>query len=93
MTNKLPQTSDEAVRHHGEATFKDCHPTPAVEKWLRRFSVLLTTKGFFAGTVEASSADDAIEETYRLWRTECPHPFEKSDDSELIDVIVEDELP
>ena len=93
MTNKIPQASEQSVSHHTEATFKDSDPTPAVEKRLRKFSVLLTTKGFFAGTVEASSADDAIEETYRLWRTECPHPFEKSDDSELIDVIVEDELP
>ena len=92
MTNKIPQASDQAVPHHAEATFKDSDPTPTVEKRLRTYSVRLITKGFFEGTVEASSEDDAIDETFRLWCTECPHPFEKSDDSELIDVIVEGEL-
>jgi len=54
---------------------------------LKTFTVLLVTKGFFSGTVEATSEDDAIERTFHLWRTECPHPFEQSDDSELESVV------
>lgn len=57
---------------------------------LKTWNVFLTTRGSFTGTVEAKSLDDAIEQAYRLWRTECPHPFEKSDDDELMDVIAEE---
>jgi hypothetical protein len=56
----------------------------------RSFSVTLITKGFFTGTVEAATAEDAVEETFRIWRTECPHPFEKADDDELVDVTVDE---
>ena len=56
----------------------------------RQFSVLLITKGFLAGVVEAGSRDEAIENTFHVWRTECPHPFERCDDDELIDVIAEE---
>lgn len=59
-------------------------------KMTRTFNVTLITKGFFSGTVEASSVEDAIEETFRIWRTECPHPFEKSDDDELVDVTADE---
>lgn len=55
---------------------------------LKSFDVTLITKGFLAGTVEAASVEDAIERTFHLWRTECPHPFEQSDDSELLSVEV-----
>ena len=92
MTKKIPKASDQAVRHYDEATFTDSGSAPVVEKRLRTYAVRLITKGFFEGTVEASSEDDAIDESFRLWCTECPHPFEKSDDSELIAVIVEGEL-
>ena len=56
----------------------------------RTFNVTLVVKSFFTGRVEAMSSDDAIEQTYRLWRTECPHPFDESDDSELVDVGAEE---
>jgi hypothetical protein len=56
---------------------------------LKTFDVQLITKGFFSGTVEAASRKDAVERTYHLWRTACPHPFEQDDD-ELISVIVEE---
>lgn len=57
----------------------------------RTFTVLLITKGFFAGSVDASSREEAIEKTFHIWRTECPHPFERCDDDELVDVIAEEE--
>ncbi len=56
----------------------------------RTFNVTLITKGFFTGTVEAATVEDAVEETFRIWRTECPHPFEKVDDDELVDVTVDE---
>ncbi len=59
----------------------------------RQFTVLLITKGFLAGSVEASSSEEAIEKTFHAWRTECPHPFERCDDDELIDVIAEEVTP
>lgn len=59
----------------------------------RQFTVMLITKGFFAGSVEASSHDEAVEKTFHVWRTECPHPFERCDDDELIDVIAEEVTP
>lgn len=63
---------------------------PAKAPALRDYSVVLVTKGFFVGTVEAVSIEDAIDRTFHIWRTECPHPFEKSDDSELISVVAEE---
>lgn len=57
------------------------------------FTVLLITKGFFAGSVDAASRDEAIEKTFLIWRTECPHPFERCDDDELVDVIAEEVQP
>jgi len=57
---------------------------------LKTFTVLLVTKGFYSGTVEATSEDDAIERTFHLWRSECPPPFEKSDDSELESVVAQE---
>jgi len=57
---------------------------------LKTFTVLLVTKGFFSGIVEATSEDDAVERTFHLWRTECPHPFEKYDDSELESVVAQE---
>lgn len=59
-------------------------------KKLKSYDVVLVTKGFFAGTVDAVSEDDAIEQTFHLWRTECPHPFQQSDDSELISVTAQE---
>lgn len=57
---------------------------------LKSFDVQLITKGFFTGTVTAASEEDAIERTFHLWRTECPHPFQQSDDAELISVTAEE---
>ena len=59
---------------------------------IRTFNVTLITKSFFKGTVEAVSEEDAIEQTYHIWRTECPHPFEQCDDDELVDVRVDGEV-
>ena len=56
---------------------------------LKTFDVQLITKGFFTGTVEAASREDAEKRTNHLWRTACPHPFEQDDD-ELLSVIVEE---
>lgn len=52
---------------------------------LKTYEVILVTKGLFAGTVEATSETDAVEQTFQIWRTECPHPFEQCDD-ELVSV-------
>lgn len=52
----------------------------------KTFSVSLIAKSFYSGTVEALSEDEAIERTFQIWRTECPHPFDQSDDAELISV-------
>ena len=54
----------------------------------KTYSVLLVTRGYFSGDVQATSEKHAIEETYRAWREECPHPFEM-DDHELIHVEVQ----
>jgi hypothetical protein len=54
----------------------------------KTYSVLLVTRGYFTGDVQATSEKHAIEETYRAWREECPHPFEM-DDHELIHVEVQ----
>ncbi len=56
---------------------------------LKSYDVSLIAKCFFSGTVEALSEEDAIERTYQKWRTECPHPFDQSDDAELVSVVVE----
>jgi hypothetical protein len=53
----------------------------------RTFHVRLITRSFYEGAVDAASADDAVELTYRIWRTECPHPFQQCDDDELMDVL------
>ncbi len=58
---------------------------------LKPFRVRLVTRGFLEGTVEASSTEDAEERTFDIWRTECPHPFVRSDDDELVSVEVEAE--
>lgn len=57
---------------------------------LKTFRVRLVTRGFFEGAVEANSAEDAVQRTFEIWRTECPHPFERSDDSELVSVEAEE---
>lgn len=57
---------------------------------LKSFDVHLITKGFFTGTVTAASEEDAIERTFYLWRTECPHPFQQSDDTELVSVTADE---
>lgn len=58
---------------------------------LKTFEVRLITRGFYSGSVEAETEADAIDRVFHIWRTACPHPFEK-DDNELIDVIVEGEV-
>lgn len=56
----------------------------------RPFSVVLVTRCLFTGTVDAASPEEAIDEVYSIWRTECPHPFDKLDDAELLDVTAEE---
>lgn len=60
---------------------------------LKQFHVRLITRSFYDGVVEAESAEDAEERTYHLWRTECPHPFERCDDDELIAVETDEVTP
>jgi hypothetical protein len=57
---------------------------------LKTYSVLLVTKGFYGGSVQATSTDEAIARTFEIWRNEEPHPFEK-DDEELVTVTAEEE--
>jgi hypothetical protein len=55
---------------------------------LKTYSVLLVTRGYFSGDVQATSEEHAIAESYCAWKEECPHPFEM-DDHELIHVEVD----
>jgi len=55
---------------------------------VKTYSVLFVTRGYFSGEVQATSEEHAIEESYRAWKEECPHPFEM-DDHELIHVEVD----
>ncbi len=55
---------------------------------LKTYSVLLVTRGYFSGDIQATSEKHAIAESYRAWKEECPHPFEM-DDHELIHVEVD----
>jgi hypothetical protein len=57
---------------------------------LKTYTVMLVTKGSYAGSVEATSVDDAVARTFEYWCNDDPHPFEK-DDEELITVTVEEE--
>jgi hypothetical protein len=57
---------------------------------LKSFDVHLIAKSFFTGTVTAASEEDAVQRTFHLWRTECPHPFQQSDEAELICVSAEE---
>ena len=56
------------------------------------FSITLTAKSYFSGTLEASSREAAVEKACDLWRTANPNPFEQYDD-ELVDVVAEEVLP
>ena len=56
---------------------------------VRTFDVTLIVKSFYSGSVEATTHEDAVEQTFHIWRTAVPHPFEQCDDSELIDVVIE----
>ena len=60
---------------------------------LKTFYVRLFAKAFYEGIVEAESAEDAECRTFEIWRTACPHPFERCDDSELISVEAEEVRP
>ena len=57
---------------------------------LKTYSVLLVTKGFYAGSVEAASLDDAVARTRETWCTADLHSYEQYDE-ELVSVIAEEE--
>ena len=57
------------------------------------YSVCLITECVFTGTVKAVSVEAAIEEAYRIWHQECPHPFEQSDDACLRTITAEEVQP
>lgn len=57
---------------------------------LKAFRVTLCVHCLYDGSVQAETEDDAIARTYHIWRTECPHPFERIEDDELHHVVAEE---
>lgn len=83
------ETEPTSPDFYGDYEMDEVTEAPA----LRTFHVRLITRGSYDGCVEARSAGDAIERARHIWRTECPHPFERCEDDELADVTAEEVRP